>query len=31
VASSIEEAHQVLRAWLDPVLAQVARTDTDNK
>lgn len=31
VASSIEEAHQVLRAWLDPVLAQVARTDADNK
>jgi hypothetical protein len=24
VASSIEEAHEVLRAWLDPVLAQVA-------
>ena len=31
VASSIEEAHEVLRAWLDPVLAQVARTDADNK
>jgi len=31
VASTIEEAHQVLRAWLDPVLAQVARTDVENK
>ncbi|HWW87359.1 MAG TPA: nucleotidyl transferase AbiEii/AbiGii toxin family protein, partial [Vicinamibacterales bacterium] len=31
VASSIEEAYEVLRVWLDPVLAKVARTDADNK
>jgi predicted nucleotidyltransferase component of viral defense system len=27
VASSLEEAHEVLRAWLDPVLAQAASTE----